>query len=342
MTTLILRRRWLKHWQRRDRKPWPHPCEPTPGSSRSGQPLVALGMVKVLLSPKSLEIQLMKRISEGYDQGIVRDICMPCHHNHRHVIIAYCQDFTALWQGYNDGETLRKHFQTLYNTWIPDKYHVEIANFSFNDEVERMMELLNAATIFYMGGVHGRQRTTRIGAPQLTAMLKRKVQQNEVAYIGICGGGTLAGTPFDLLSGTNVYYESSVSAKMVDVKTNVVEDVVHFTTGCAIAAVLTADSCRAVSFPTVKNKAKWVPFAAKNTLVLQQWLEVKACTSLRCSGDFDATSPLPSSPQRASPHQSLAFEDLGGRQTSAETVEHPIETQPPHQPLAHEYLNQMD
>ena len=140
-----------------------------------------------------------------------------------------------------------------------------------------------------------------------------------------------------------MYFDSSVSAKdVVDVKTNVVDDVVHFTTGCAIAAMLTADSCRAICFPTMKNKAQWLPIVAQSTLALQKWLESKACTSLRCPPDFDATSPLPSSPQRAPPHQPLALEDLGGRQTSADTVEHPIETQQSHQPLAHEYLNQMD
>ena len=61
-----------------------------------------------------------------------------------------------------------------------------------------MVALLNAATIFYMAGVHGWRGTTRIGVvaahvTQLTAMLKRKVQHNEVVYTGICGGGTLAG-----------------------------------------------------------------------------------------------------------------------------------------------------
>jgi len=312
-------------------------------------------MVKLFLASKSIENQLIKRISEGCDQGILRDICMPCRDNHCHVIIAYCGDFTKRWEGYNDGATLRAHFQTLYNRWIPGKYNVEIVNFSFNDESGRMMELLNApapgsATIFYMGGVHARLGSARIGAPpayvrQLIAMLKSKVQGNEIAYIGICGGGTLAGKstayvhiPFDLLSGTNIVYDSSVNAKSNDVKTRhtvsdtMIEDVVHFTTGCAIAVVLTADSCRALSFSTLKNTKQWLTFAAKNTLALQKWLHVKACTSLLLQ-------------------QPLAHEDIGGRLRNSIELRQPhqhlaheasIATQLTHQPLAHEDLNQMD
>ena len=87
-------------------------------------------MVKILLTPKSIETQLMKRISEGYDQGLVRDICEPCSDTHRYVIIAYCQDFTNTWPQYSDGETLLRNFQTLYDRWFPGMYQVGMAAFS--------------------------------------------------------------------------------------------------------------------------------------------------------------------------------------------------------------------
>ena len=88
-----------------------------------------------------------------------------------------------------------------------------------------------------------------------------------------------AQTPFDLLCGTNVCYDSSAGAKMVTVKTNAIHDLVQFSTGCAIAAVLTAYSCRAISFPVTKNYAQWKPFAIENTVALQKWLEIKEYTS---------------------------------------------------------------
>ena len=135
---------------------------------------------------------------------------MPVDHNHRRVVIACCQDFAPKCQA------LRQHFQTLFDTWQPNHYNVETINFSFKDGIGQMIALLNAATIFYMGGVHGLHRTNRINAAtehvqQIITVLKNKVQRNEIAYIGVCGGGMLAGkstafaqTPFDLLCGTNV------------------------------------------------------------------------------------------------------------------------------------------
>ena len=88
------------------------------------------------------------------------------------------------------------------------------------------------------------------------------MQRNEIAYIGICGGGTLAGTSttfvqtaFDLLPGARVHYQDGVSAKQVThVMTSVDQDVVHFTTGCAIAILFNTASCRAMCFPTTKTK----------------------------------------------------------------------------------------
>ena len=221
--------------------------------------------MKLWLCPKSIECQLIKRISNGDDQGIVRDICMPRSDSQRRIVIACCQDFSSLL----DTTTLCANFKKLYDMWAPSKYHIEIRRFSFKDEIERMTELLNAATIFYMAGVHGRHRTTPIDVAtehiqQLVARLKQKMHQNEIAYIGICGGAMLAGkftefphVPFDLLEGTIVCYDSSVGPEHIsEMKTDVIKDIVQITSGCAIAVVLTTDNRRAVSFPTVKNNAK--------------------------------------------------------------------------------------
>ena len=107
----------------------------------------------------------MARISEGLDHGLLGGICKPRSGTHRYVVIAYCQDFTRTWNNWSDGETLRKHFQTLYDQWFPDEYTVGMAAFSFNhDDVDGMMEILNAATVFHMGGVHGRRGTTCLAA----------------------------------------------------------------------------------------------------------------------------------------------------------------------------------
>ena len=230
---------------------------------------------------------------------------MPRSDSQRRIVIACCQDFSSLL----DTATLCANFQKLYDMWTPDKYHIEIRRFSFKDEIERMTELLNAATIFYMAGVHGRHRTTRIDVAtehiqQLVARLKQKMHQNEIAYIGICGGAMLAGkftefphVPFDLLEGTIVCYDSSVGPEHIsEMKTDVMKDIVQITSGCAIAVVLTTESRRAVSFSTVKNNAKWKPFAEANTLALQKWLEVKVSTSIAAAIAASAAQPAPAGP----------------------------------------------
>ena len=151
-----------------------------------------------------------------------------------------------------------------------------------------MMAILKTADIFYMCGVHSGVeppacKLQHMQPAMLIAKLRVLVQSNEIAYIGICGGAKLAGratdyvhTSFDLLAGTYVHYDSNVNAKMVDLQTNVVNDVVQFTTGCAIALMLTPHIYSAICFPTVKNRAQWFEFVAMNTLALQPFLNFKA------------------------------------------------------------------
>ena len=281
-------------------EPWPQATPPDCSATSAREKLSYLLApsqdrinLRVVLSYTSFEIQCRKRILEGYDQGLIRNICEPrSAEKFCHIVIALCRDYAANWEGWNDPATLQTEFQTLYDAWTPNKYKVEIFNFSFKADVQCMMQLLNAATIFYMGGVHGDRRTTPIDADaqqvqQLIAMLKRKVHRSDIAYFGVCGGAMLAGrstafvhTPFDILEGTQVVYDV-VAAKKCERKTDAVKDIVQFTCGCAVAIMLTTDTCRAVCFPTIKNKAQWQPFAAANTLDMQEWLQVQTNTKFR-------------------------------------------------------------
>ena len=134
--------------------------------------------IQVILTPKSLDIQLRKRIQDGYDLGCVKEICMP-RRDIATIVIAHCRDYAIEWSGHNDSATLTAEFQQLYDHWIPDKYRVEIYNFSFKYEMNVLMELLNAANIFYMSGVHGQTGHTPINVAtehvqQIIAALKKK------------------------------------------------------------------------------------------------------------------------------------------------------------------------
>ena len=92
---------------------------------------------------------------------------------------------------------------------------------------------------------------------------------------------TFVHTPFNLLEDTNVFYSGGISDKSCEMKTNDSKNILQITTGCAIAVKLTTNknSCRAVSFPCIKNHAQWQKFAAESTRALHEWLEVKAHAS---------------------------------------------------------------
>ena len=92
---------------------------------------------------------------------------------------------------------------------------------------------------------------------------------------------TFVHTPFNLLEDTNVFYSGGISAKSCEMKTNASKNILQITTGCAIAVKLTTNknSCRAVSFPCIKNHTQWHKFAAESTQALHEWLEVKARAS---------------------------------------------------------------
>ena len=49
-------------------------------------------MVRMCFFPKSLEEQLVKKLRQGYDQYLVREILKPSDKAQREVIVALCQD----------------------------------------------------------------------------------------------------------------------------------------------------------------------------------------------------------------------------------------------------------
>ena len=90
----------------------------------------------------TIECQLIKRISNGDDQGIVRDICMPRNDSQRRIVIACCQDFSALL----DTAKLCANFQTLYDmfTWaffaLPDQIALIFTDLANNTMAMPMLD----------------------------------------------------------------------------------------------------------------------------------------------------------------------------------------------------------
>ncbi len=106
------------------------------------------------------------------------------------------------------------------------------------------------------------------------------MQYNALAYIGVCGGALLAGadpydgTPgLDLLQGAKIRYDANCGSADVDVQS--CKDLFQFTSGCGFGIYCWQTIRRAVSFPCVKNGAKWCDFATSNTVALEGALTEK-------------------------------------------------------------------
>ena len=83
-----------------------------------------------------------------------------------------------------------------------------------------MLSLLEVSHLFYFAGVHELHKLREIQHNSiLIQTLRERVQYNDIAYYGVCGGCLMFGadnyynvTPLDLLDGLIVDYHSCVGA----------------------------------------------------------------------------------------------------------------------------------
>jgi len=152
-------------------------------------------------------------------------------------------------------------------------------------DVGDMMATLASCDLFYMSGIFDVPQTwvDRSNGPALSLVqeIQRRVQYNEMAFMGVCGGALMSGSqpfyglaPLDLLQGAAVMYDINCSNAPVRTTPNVVQ----ITTGCAVAIYIWRDRREAISFPVVKNSSKWYCFAADSTRALQYFV-VQKCNS---------------------------------------------------------------
>ena len=109
-------------------------------------------MVKFIAWPKSIEHQLVKKLIQNWDEGVVADILRPCE-SQQHVIIAVCQDGRCSYK--YDLNNIRKHFQTIFDHYSPgwrlSNLSVHMLDFSFMGDVAEMKAVLEKTHIFIMG-----------------------------------------------------------------------------------------------------------------------------------------------------------------------------------------------
>ena len=264
-------------------------------------------MVKILLTPKSFEEQLVKKITGNWDDGIVRSILVNDRiAASRRVIVAVCNDGDHGGPGY-DLAVLEKHIKMLYSGWDID-LDVDLRRFSFVGMIgsvrdvshqDQMIQLLNDTDVFYMGGIYGNaseswKNMTRPGGRShcLVELLRARVQYNCIAYVGVCGGAMLAGsvnyyglTPLDLLQGLKVEYHSNCSAGSLESLQLPQTGEVHFATGGAIGICLWHTTHRVICFPCIKNGTSWVQFCERNAAAAAATLRWKVASPDRFLDD---------------------------------------------------------
>lgn len=182
---------------------------------------------------------------------------------------------------------------------IRAEVNVQLFSFLSNNFAREKM-LIQNADIFYFAGVHHvcprlkealSLTNDETGVNDLAAQVRRRVQYDQMPYVGICGGAAMAGNPetcvygcgLDLLQGRQIYYGEQSSVDLIDNR-------LAFTEKVAFVVMLRAHRCDAVCFPCAKNTgggAVW-DFAAMNTVLLQsivqqlgfEWKEFQTTTHL--------------------------------------------------------------
>ena len=111
-----------------------------------------------------------------------------------------------------------------------------------------------------------------------------KVQFDQMPYIGICGGASMAGSAetcaygcgLDLMQGREIFYATHSQVNMISNRQNqafslqsVIGNRLAFTEKVGFAVLLTAARFDAVCFPCVKNSGKVWDFAASHTDLLK-------------------------------------------------------------------------
>ena len=94
--------------------------------------------MKFLAIPESIEEQCVKRLSQGNDKGVVKQMLAP-DNTWGIANIVVCQDSRGQALSYENN--LQKHFETLYEHWGYD-VRVNLRKFSFvADDVSAMMDI---------------------------------------------------------------------------------------------------------------------------------------------------------------------------------------------------------
>ena len=183
-------------------------------------------MVRLLFMPKSPERQFTKKVYQLNlaDKRILADVLeVPQYHN---VQVALCVDGNTQLTSLSVATGLQEIYAALGR-----RANVSVRIFSFLDhDTNSQKAILDNADLFFFGGVHevsdrlklALSATTNENDPNdLRAHLRRRVHYDNMPYIGVCGGASMASSPetcvygcgLDLLHGRQIEYLSTVGLR---------------------------------------------------------------------------------------------------------------------------------
>jgi len=271
-------------------------------------------MVKIIYLPK-WEQQAARRIA----RDPVATALLPMKSVVR---IAICQD-GRIEACRSNLEFEASYFEKLYWEYL---YRTDIAiqcyEFSFGGDLPQLLNELATTDIFLMTGFSPGQRMSEtlltafrthdgganavvgtvangidtkfdpLGIPlidQVFRAVRDRVQYNDMAYMGVCGGAICAGHMylepwrlgawrqlelFDFCMGVSLRYDSGMPPESCDPAV-ICARVFQMTSGAGLAVHIERDIARASSFPCGKNNS-WVSWCRESTDRHQQIVEIIA------------------------------------------------------------------
>jgi hypothetical protein len=236
-----------------------------------GSPL----MVRMLCMPKSIEQQYLKKVSQqttANKQTIADVLRLP---NYDSVQVALCTDGGSAITPLSVAHGLRDLYAVL---GIRAEVNVQPFSFLSGNILQQQITLHNA-DIFWFAGVHHVPPRLRealsltddeTGVNDLAAQVRSRVQYDQMPYVGVCGGASMASSPetcvygcgLDLMQGREIYYGSQSSVNMIGNR-------LAFTEKVGFAVLLSAARFDAVCFPCVKNSGQLWDFADSHSVLLQ-------------------------------------------------------------------------
>ena len=224
-------------------------------------------MVRLLCMSNAINSSYLKKVNSlaAEDKQTILDVINV--RNHGIVRVAFCNDGVCSCSITTVADGMKKLYSTL-GIFVD----VHVFSFSFvSDDIATQTRTLDVADIFWFSGVivvserlrHAlRQKDDETEANDLVAYVRRKVQYENMPYIGVCGGAMMASSPdtsyfkcgLDLLQGREIRYGTHADLTLSP-------DCFTSTEKCAFALVLRHGKVKALFFPMVKNAGRLWGFA---------------------------------------------------------------------------------